>query len=255
MDRCLQAALKYREWGWSSIAACNPKHLYVGHEHCRICKSPGKVPANLQWKYWQDNLPDVDEIKRQFDYYPGSNVCVVTGRVSGIIGVDIDGSLEDVKREFPWLELPRTITFRTHRGMRFIYEYRESGSQSKSYKTEKLGIDILSNGKQTIMPPSSHNLGSTYTWLSDCSSIAPFPNLEPPVNKNTPKSGVLSSTITEGERNERLFKAACGARRHGAEERDLLELVKSMNTRCKPPLDQNSLLSISRSAARYSPTW
>lgn len=261
MDRCLQAALKYREWGWSSIAACNPKHLFVGSEHSRMCKSPGKVPANLRWKYWQDHLPDREEIERQFSFYPESNVCVVTGKVSNLVGIDIDGDLENVKRQLPWLSLPKTISFKTARGLRFLYELRDIQIKSSSIKVRDGGVDILADGKQTIMPPSHHYSGAIYSWISGCNSLSKCPSLEIPKFKyetKTPQkvSGVKAySKIKEGERNIRLFKAACGARRHGAEEQDLLALLKSMNKRCEPQLKENDLRVISQSASKYEPTW
>jgi len=180
--------------------------------------------------------------------------------VSGIIGIDIDGDLEKVKKQYDWLFLPKTICFKTHRGFRFIYEYNEHCSASKSYKSPEGGIDILSNGKQTIMPPSKHELGTVYRWCSECSTLAKCPNLQLPKtiynrNENTPKSGVQKTFIPEGERNSRLFKAACGARRHGAEQQDLLELVKSMNKRCEPPLEESVLYTISSSASKYKVSW
>lgn len=259
MDLCLQAALKYREWGWSSIAACNPKHLYVGLEHSRICKSPGKVPANLKWKYWQDHLPDKKEIENQFRFFPNSNVCVVTGKVSNLVGIDIDGNLEELKEKLPWLILPKTISFKTGRGYRFLYELKGIEVKSTSIRVEGVGgIDILSDGKQTIMPPSLHHSGVLYEWIPNEKTLAPF--LPFKIDSNKEKYPCHSKTeyskvISEGERNTRLFKAACGARRHGAEEQDLFALLKSMNTRCEPQLKENDLHIISQSASKYKPSW
>jgi hypothetical protein len=60
--------------------------------------------------------------------------------------------------------------------------------------------------------------------------------------------------LREGERNDRLFRLACGARRSGLSQQAILEYVESINRHhCEPPLEADELARIAASAGRYPP--
>lgn len=71
---CVEEALKYRrELGWFIIPVkCESKEDF------------------LNWKEFQKRLPTKKETISWWNKYPDANIGVITGKISGIIVVDID---------------------------------------------------------------------------------------------------------------------------------------------------------------------
>jgi hypothetical protein len=76
-----------------------------------------------------------------------------------------------------------------------------------------------------------------------------------PPRRNMQTRASVPLVLHEGERNDRLFRLACGARRFGLSPQVIREHVESINRHhCQPPLDADELVRIAASAARYDPT-
>ncbi len=86
----LEAALRYRALRYSVI----PVHSVV-NERCtcgkKDCSGAGKHPALLSWKEYQKRAATEAQIRNWFTDHPELNVGIVTGKVSGIVVLDIDG--------------------------------------------------------------------------------------------------------------------------------------------------------------------
>lgn len=252
---CYRAALHYLSLGWCPVALCPPDHFGVSVEHKRICKRPGKVPADCYWKKWQKTRPTKKDIDEQWERQPNANVGVVTGGVSGLVGVDIDGDVGGAFQSFAWLRLPDTLTFRTGRGTRFLYDARAGGEFPPScvFKQDENSLEILAEGRYTVMPPSRHPCGKIYTWEHrDPGSIARFKTKLPGKHDESLfDSNPDGTTIPSGLRNQTLFRAGSALRRFGAGQDEIFSALKFMNTRCDPPLDNDEIETISRQAAKY----
>jgi Primase C terminal 1 (PriCT-1) len=69
-------------------------------------------------------------------------------------------------------------------------------------------------------------------------------------------SGVSTSggAIPTGQRNDILFREACSLRGRGVTQENIYASLRLMNQqRCIPPLPDDELRTIARSAARYRP--
>lgn len=193
-----------------------------------------KVPAIKGGRGFKDAVDDEGIIEAWSRDYPNANVGVACGEVSGIIVVDIDprnGGMETVRslrqRGF---ELPPTISvFTPSGGVHGYYRYQDGLSGSRN--PLGAGIDVQSNGKYVVAPPSRLSDGRGYSWrrapFGD--SFPPLPQwvvkrLTPPKPTRTPfyepvrgdpgdLTGpmVFLETMTAGERNKVLFWAACRA--------------------------------------------
>ena len=96
---CLQAALEYLGRGWSVFPLCPPDHKGTSGEHQTCCNSPGKAPM-WPWQRYQTTPPTAKELELLWARNPHANVGMALGHVSGLIGIDIDGT-EGVRRAGP----------------------------------------------------------------------------------------------------------------------------------------------------------
>lgn len=95
-----------------------------------------------------------------------------------------------------------------------------------------------------------------YPWddvpLSPASIVPPAPKTKAP--EGTERLAEYDDTIRAGTRNDILFRFGAGLRAKGAAEETILAALLSENgIRCKPPLDDDEVRKIARSAQRYEP--
>lgn len=128
-------ATRYLERGWNTIP--------VGID---------KKPAIKSWKDYQTRMITPEEISAWPDS-PG--LALVTGKISGVTIVDRDG-----ESDFPLL----TPKVRTVKGFHDYYKYTDVLETSvRSFKN----TDIRNDGGYAILPPSLHQSGKYYLFLSD----------------------------------------------------------------------------------------
>jgi hypothetical protein len=254
MDR--QAALaEYLRLGWAPCVLCPPDHRGVGEGHLRECVSPGKVPLHR----WRQSPAPPAELWSLLRKHPGANLGVTCGSQSGVVGIDVDSD-----EGWGWLshqgvdlraDGPR---FSTHRGFRLLYRAPEGGLRSQPLYR---GVEVLAEGRQTVVPPSLHAKGSVYRWLDGGGPglpLPPFP-LELLDRKDHTASGARDPHVPgrlwgEGSRNTRLFRLACVLRHQGAGLDEVLGCLHVFNRRCVPRLGVAELEAIAGSACAYRPT-
>jgi hypothetical protein len=167
---CLEAALGCLERGWSAIPLCPPDHEGVPGDHEMRCRSPGKAPL-WAWKEYQDRRARPAELRLFWSRVRNLNVGVCMGPVSGLVGLDIDGSTGEVLlQELSGGDVPPTLAFTTPSGgRRLLYRWPDVALPIKTFPTAgKEALRLLSHGSQTVMPPSRHQLGGTYAWIPGC---------------------------------------------------------------------------------------
>ncbi|RYH64468.1 MAG: bifunctional DNA primase/polymerase [Alcaligenaceae bacterium] len=138
------------------------------HDH--LHKSRGKAPGTSRllpkWDDWCKKQASQNKIA-EWSGYPNCGVGVACG-YAGLIAVDIDDeALVDPLRCVLPLML---VAKRGRKGLTAFYRVTEP-LPSKNYRTpspDKRGLlDFLSEGKQTVLPPSVHpDTGEPYVWLT-----------------------------------------------------------------------------------------
>jgi hypothetical protein len=127
----LAAALHYLARGWSAIPVCPPQHQGCSEQHKKACKRPGKAPC-WPWEAYQHRLATEKELHLFWAKNSHCNVGVCLGPVSGILGLDVDGSLgQQLLAELSGGQLPPTLTFKTPGGWRFLFKHPDYSGPSR----------------------------------------------------------------------------------------------------------------------------
>ncbi len=267
-NEMLTAALSYLARGWSVLPLCPPDHVGTGKQH-RGCGSPGKRPffpitGSGDWKKYQTERASEEELRKWWDHHPRLNVGAAMGPVSGMIGIDVDDEDgEVILQELSKGDLPQTWEYTTGKGRRLLYRLPEGCTvTSHSFKRPGTEIEILrfmSAGGQVVLPPSIHRNGAVYKWTHSPDEIpaADVPEwLRGKINheSESPSRPVDGEMITEGGRNNYLISLAGAMRKCGADQEAIAAALRSTNeSRFDPRLEESEVLSVARSACRYTP--
>jgi len=163
----LQWALRYRSLGISAIPV-SPR---------------GKEPL-VPWKEFQQRIASEQEIREWWKKWPEANVGAVTGTISNVIIVDLDGP--EGKHQAEVLGLTSSSKSVTGKGFHLWYKH-PGGNIQNTVRTHP-GIDIRGDGGFVLAPPSVHPNGKRYRWLRPVISVATLPRFPTEVfASNVPK--------------------------------------------------------------------
>jgi hypothetical protein len=247
-DLLRRAALRYAEGGWGVI----PLHTPVdGVCDCRKkadCESPGKHP-------WTRNglseaTTDLAKVDAWWREHPTANIGLVLPR--DIVAVDIDSpdALDGFEAHPDW-ELPETWNVTTGRGWHYIYRTEHPVKGTTGILE---GVDLRGYGNYLVAPPSLHQSGVKYRQNSSMSFIAPAPAWVTNGHAAEPIGEPQDGPIPAGKRNSTLATIAGAMRRHGSSEDVILAALRAENqTRVRPMLEDDELVTIAHSVARYAP--
>lgn len=148
----LAHALRYASWGWSVFPL----------------RERGKEPdGELAPRGFKDATTDENKIRSWWNTRPRANIGVATGKVSGIVIVDVDprngGDLHAFWRSAD-LDALRVGTVITGSDGRHLFFRYPSGVVVPSRSHFVKGIDLKSDGGYVVAPPSIHPSGVAYAW-------------------------------------------------------------------------------------------
>lgn len=195
------------------------------------CVSPGKHPFTAHGK--DDATTDVEQVTEWWRRWPWANVGIRPP--AGVIVLDVDprhggaSALLNLTRQHG--QLPQTLTARTGGGGFHIW--LAYGGRTRGHLCR--GVDVKNNGGHLVAPPSQHISGGRYEWVTGLPT-APAPRwvrriLDPPRPVTVPVARIggridgLVRYVTEapeGERNKRLYWAACRAHESGLDTAPLV---------------------------------
>jgi hypothetical protein len=124
-------------------------------------KAGDKFPTMQQWQRYCETLPtqaDVSTWDFRHKVPNNSNIGLCCGPASGVVALDIDTDDKAILDLCP----PSPVRRRGKKGEVRFFKWREG------ITSHKIGgiIDVLSVGKQVVLPPSIHPEGMPYRWLT-----------------------------------------------------------------------------------------
>jgi putative DNA primase/helicase len=232
------------------------------------CARPGKHPRTRHG--FKDATTDPKVVNAWWAEWPHANISVDCGR-SGLLVPDVDPRnggdttmADRERRHGPLPDTPRQLT-----GGGGVHHLLKRPTWPNVRSVEGglgCGIDLKCDGGYILVAPSNHVSGGRYHWeigygLDDLPIAAPPDWILRALEEHRDSgAGRLRADGTplelrEGDRNRRLFQIGCALRRYGANERALLACLDAINREhARPPLTENELALIAKSAANYAST-
>jgi hypothetical protein len=263
----LDAALAYLANEWSVFPVCTPivgraDRCIQGHHGQSKCKNPGKEPL-VKWGRYQDQLATREEVSQWWSRWPAANIGMATGELSDVVVVDLDGELavaEATRRGYdpgPWVRTGRV-------GGKHLYCRYRPDAPTIFAKTS--GIDFRGQGGYAVLPPSLHYTGVRYGWGETVRRGEPLPDLPRWIDElaQTNSSGgtrkqvefekLLVDGLSEGQRDQELFRAAAKLRGADVPYDFALKLIEWAAQTCQPPFDpEQARAKVDSAYGRYTP--
>ena len=250
----------------SAVPGTPPQAEAQNEQRRSLCKEEAK-------RYWELGLapiplkyrskePALRELKpylsqhatpQEIDSWAWEGVGIITGNVSGVIVLDVDGPEgEEELTQRGWTH-PATAMVKTGKGRQCYFKH--PGGDVSNRVRLATGLDLKADGGYVVAPPSVHPNGNTYKWIirpeegfAECPDWLLEAIGEPSARQTEP----LAGPMTEGSRNDTLFRLACSNRRWGLPEGVISEAMHAVNRlQCQPPLADWEVNSIAKSAANY----
>lgn len=248
MGKNVDAALRYAALGWQVFPLAERD----------------KVPAVAGG--FKVATCDEEQIVEAWRMRPDMNVGIATGCGLMVIDLDVDdergedgnATLRAWEKEHG--ELPETATAITGSGGTHLF-YTVSEPVYCSVDND-LGVDIRAEGGYVVAPPSIHPCGMPYEWelppeevgvaRADKRVMEFVRFAQQNSTRGRRERFKLPDTIGAGARNDTLMRYACSMQARGDDDALILAALQGVNQlRCDPPLSDEEVLSIVKSATSY----
>lgn len=123
-----------------------------------------KYPLIKNWSEYCAEKADQETFNRWLEW-EGCNIGLCLGEASGVTALDFDNDVEGLHAEILKIIPDSPIKKKGAKGFTAFYKYsgERSGSLRKGGETV---LDILSTGRQTVIPPSVHPSGAAYEYIT-----------------------------------------------------------------------------------------
>jgi putative DNA primase/helicase len=244
MTTMLENALKYAQAGYPVLPLNNKEPLIRRGSHGA---SSDEETVRKWWKRW-----------------PEAQIGIATGKISGLVVLDVDLGKEGVESSWNSLIQKQVIQLDTVRarsgagGLHLYFKYPENETvQNTVEHGGNKGIDFRGDGGYIVAPPSIHSVtGKEYLWENSIfeTTLHECPEFMYSVNATATLSYISAAPIPEGHRNVAMTAIAGILRTFGLNEEHILNVLIQQNSeRCVPPLPETELESIAKHIIKYPP--
>ena len=239
MNDVLNLALEYVDWGWSVLPV----------------KPDEKRPFMTNWLQYTKTRASKPMVESWFNNLSGAGVGVVTGRISGIVVLDIEAyckiPIEEILRRYPTQLVARS----GGGGYHLYFSYPRTATRVSNRVGVFEGADIRADGGFIVAAPTTHPNGQKYEWIQK-GPLGVFPsellNLSSkPVNSQS--DNWVTETlrgIPEGGRNDACARLAGYFFKKGMNADIVEALLLDWNERNDPPLPVKEVRQTIRSIER-----
>ncbi len=230
----LEAALNYREMGFSVIPVQKNKKPYIA------------------WEKYQKEKASPDVIRQWWKKWPQANVGIITGKVSNsLVVADADSAhgFDKLNELIPeGLKFPMAAT--PGNGYHF-YFYSENGLGNATRFIKD--CDFRAEGGYVVAPPSKGLNGKTYYWVPGHELLADLipPPLPAAIEKALSKVQIPTEpnkelvNFNKNTRDETIFHLALNLAKGGMPRGEVETATLQFARSCKPPFpDKEALIKV-----------
>lgn len=213
-----------------------------------------KEPAMTTWEKYIHQKPSQALVDKWFSALSGVGAGAVTGRISGIVVVDVEAAcptpLEDLLDRYPTERIAKS----GGGGYHLYYRYPDGVSNVPNKVRIQEGVDIRADGGFIVLPPTIHPSGNRYEWIKK-GPLGAFPVtiLEQESTDLSKNEGWITEALqgaTEGSRNDTCARLAGYFFNKGMAADVVEALLMNWNTRNEPPLPAREIRTTIRSIQR-----
>ena len=223
----------------------------------------GKVPL-IRWEEYTKRLPTSLEKQEWQKLFPGKDIGIVTGEISGLFVLDVDGeegaaTLHEflTSKDF---SLPKTPSVKTPNGRHFYFRWISELENKITTKAAILGnVDVRGNGGYCKFygwetSPNMVPLARPPQWLIDL-----LPNKQERVETIPKQEGITNNDwlaqqfegLKEGNRNDTFTRIAGSLRSRGYSPNEIFVLLQGKAKEVN--FQDLELRTICSSVGRYEP--
>jgi hypothetical protein len=119
------------------------------------------------WDTYYKRKSTQDEIA-VWSSWPDGNIGITLGELSGIVALDLDNDIDSLHRAIEDIVPDSPVKKKGAKGYTAFYKFNTSIATKKTYSRKGVRVaEILTNGQQTVVPPSRHPSGVDYTWTTE----------------------------------------------------------------------------------------
>ncbi|MGB9683103.1 MAG: phage/plasmid primase, P4 family, partial [bacterium] len=198
----------------------------------------------IEWKEYQTRYPTDEELEAWFSDGK-NNIAIVTGPISEIAVIDIDGEEGEESIKQNKLYLPPTPCVKTGKGYHYYFKYQDG---VRNFTKRYPGIDLRGEGGYVLAPPSKHPSGAIYEWLipldNNISELPEWVLKERKEIKEKEPGWVekLLEGVKEGQRNDTLARLAGHYFGKKLSFEETKKILLDWNKRNRPPLDEEEVI-------------
>jgi len=198
----------------------------------------------IDWKEFQTRYPSPEELEKWFSDGK-NNIAIVTGPISEIAVLDIDGEEGEESIKQNKLYLPPAPCVKTGKGYHYYFKYQNG---VRNFTRRYPGIDLRGEGGYVLAPPSVHPSGAIYEWIIPLEEDLPelpdwvLNEKEKIIEREPGWVEKLLEGVEEGQRNDTLARLAGHyfGKRLGFDETKMILL--DWNKRNRPPLPEEEVI-------------
>ena len=224
---------------------------------------PGGKRPLVPWIEYQNRKPTEEEIRQWWQQYPNANIGIVTGKISGIVVIDLDpdkGGNESGARIYE--QAPTDLIVKTGRGGYHLYcRYPEDVDHISNRVGLLPGVDIRADGGYVVAPPSAHSSGRLYEWVRRGEPGKLPPHLVGLLTSHAPAerdgegsspkwlSGLLAG-VGKGQRNDACARLCGYLIGKGMPKDVVLAIIRQWNEKNRPPLPDHEVAATVESVCK-----
>ena len=228
-------------------------------------KPQDKRPLLSSWKDYQRKQMGIGDLKGFWKETPEANIGIITGAISGITVVDVDGDDGANALKEANIQLPETYTVKTQKGWHYYYKYNNLFKTGAGFLQN---VDVRNDAGYVVAPPSNVNDIDYVVIVDNNGEFSEFGVVpEPFINRssgsfNPENTGNIDPWITEalangapeGQRDHTATRLAGYFWSRGISEDIIKPMLEQFAAKCTPPLTDRDINRVVNSVKRYKQT-